>query len=350
MKNFVVVMAGGKGTRFWPESTLKKPKQYLSLVGDESLLGQTLMRFESWTKSSERFIVTTQDQEALCQESSKDYLSDQGLIFEPEGRNTAPCILLALHHLLQNGASTEDVAMIVPSDHVILDHEKFKNDLLEASKVATQHQKIVTIGIKPSFAHTGFGYIHRDECIEGKSFMVKGFKEKPNREVAEDYVKSGEYYWNAGMFVAPIGLLLNEFEALAPDYFKVYQKLQDSNDLGQTYGEFPSDSIDYVIMEKSDKIAVIEASFDWNDLGSWDAMEDVLEKTSSNTVVRAKDLVNIDASGNVVFSPNKVVCLVGVEDLIVVDNGDVTMVLPKNRSQDVKKLVSEIKEKHPDLL
>jgi mannose-1-phosphate guanylyltransferase len=343
-----LVMAGGQGTRFWPESTSRKPKQYLNLLGEKSLLSETLERFEGLVTPDRRFIVTVQEQEELANSNSKGSIGDGNIIFEPSGRNTGPCILLSLATLLEKGASEDDVVAIVPSDHVILNKEGFRNTLKEASEMAIREEKIVTIGILPNFPHTGFGYIQKGEHITNLGYEVVEFKEKPDFDTAKEYVASGNYYWNAGMFVGTLRVLLEEFQKHAPEMFEFYQplrdKLGDFKALSEVYNQIPKDSIDYAIMEKSDRVLVLPASFDWNDLGSWDALETVVKEQEGNTIVSALQHYFEDAKGNIVFTPDKFVSLINVNDLIVISNENAVVVLPKSDSQKVKNVVRSLKD------
>lgn len=356
MKSYAVIMAGGKGTRFWPESTSQKPKQYLNLTGKGPLLGITLNRFEGIIPTDKRYVVTVREQEALAAESSQGLINKNGLIFEPSGRNTAPCIMLSMAHLEKEGASDEDILAIVPSDHVILNENGFRETIMKSIKAAVDHQSIVTIGIPPHFPHTGYGYIQKGEAIDEQSFMVKEFKEKPNRETAEKYLSSGQYVWNAGMFVSTLKVLKEEFEKCSPETFSHYSKLLDAigdeQKLAQVYSEIPKDSIDYAVMEKSQKVSVVPANFDWNDLGSWDALEAVMEPKSSNTLVGERGFFVSESEGNIIYAPNKYVSLIGVKDLIVVSNDKTLVVLPKSRSQEVKNIVEHLKNSgnYTDLL
>jgi len=341
---YCLVMAGGKGTRFWPESTTEKPKQYLSFLGKDSLLTKTLFRVEGLIPSENRYIVTLKEQEKYAKDFSKGLCAKEGLIFEPSGRNTAPCILLALAHLLDNGADLDDVVAIVPADHVILNEKGFRETLQICFKVALEHQSIVTIGITPHFPHTGYGYIQKGSRVQD-AFKVEGFKEKPNLETAKEYVASGDYFWNGGIFVSQIKTLLKEFEELAPEMFKHFNSLRGNpNNLKNIYEMMPSDSIDYAIMEKSKKVMVVPANFDWNDLGSWEALESLIPQTDGNTIVKCQDNYLENSKGNIVYAPNQLVTLLGVEDLIVVSNDKALMILPKSQSQKVKNIVEFLKK------
>ncbi|MBT7611115.1 MAG: hypothetical protein HN576_15245 [Bacteriovoracaceae bacterium] len=343
--SFVLVMAGGQGTRFWPESTSKKPKQYLSLNSSKSLLEETLRRFDGLVPSKHSYVVTVKSQEKLANDCSKNLIANNGLIFEPSGRNTAPCILLALAKLEAKGAMDSDLMAIVPSDHVILNQKGFQRTVSKAYKLASDNNKIVTIGIKPNFPHTGYGYIRKGQAVKEGSFGVFDFVEKPDFETAKSYLASGEYYWNAGMFVTSLKTLKNEFKTHAPDMYEYYQGLVESNDddIVKIYSKIRKESIDYAVMEKSKNVYVQEAEFDWNDLGSWDALETVIDQCDDNVTVHNNDHYYHEAAGNVVFAPGKFVSLQYVNDLIIVDNDDVLMILPKDRAQEVKKIVEYVK-------
>ncbi len=347
MKSYAVIMAGGKGTRFWPESTSQKPKQYLNLTGKGSLLGITLNRFEGIIEASHRFVVTVREQESLATESSQSLINRNGLIFEPSGRNTAPCILLSMAHLEKMGATDDDVLAIVPSDHVILNENGFRETIMKSIQAAISQQAIVTIGIPPHFPHTGYGYIQKGESIDQDSFAVKEFKEKPNRETAEKYLASGQYVWNAGMFVSTLKVLKEEFRRCSPETFSHYENLLaaigNEELVAKAYDQIPKDSIDYAVMEKSQKVSVVPANFDWNDLGSWDALEAVMEQKSENTLVGERGFYISESEGNIIYAPDKYVSLIGVKDLIVVSNDKTLVVLPKSRSQDVKNIVEHLK-------
>ncbi len=356
MKSYAIIMAGGKGTRFWPESTSQKPKQYLNLTGKGSLLGITLKRFEGMISPDQRYIVTVKQQSELAANSSTNLINDNGLIFEPSGRNTAPCIMLSMAHLEKMGAKDEDILAIVPSDHVILNEIGFRETINKSIKEATEHQSIVTIGIPPHFPHTGYGYIQKGVSLSENCFKVKEFKEKPDRETAEKYLTSGQYVWNAGMFVSTLKVLKEEFKKCSPETFSHYPELLaaigDEKQVQAVYEKIPKDSIDYAIMEKSERVSVVPATFDWNDLGSWDALESVMEKKADNTIVGERGYYVSESTGNIVFAPDKHVSLIGVKDLIVVSNDKTLVVLPKDRSQEVKNIVEHLKssEKFSDLL
>ena len=351
---YCLIMAGGKGTRFWPESTQQNPKQYLNLISSKSLLEETLDRFDHFIEKDHRFIVTVKEQKDLCVNSSKGKIAKDGIIFEPSGRNTGPCILMSIAALLDKGVSPEAVIAIVPSDHVILNTKGFHETMKKACDFSVKRQNIVTIGITPNFPHTGFGYIEKGEMLEGEGFKVSRFKEKPHFELAKEYIRSGNYLWNAGMFVAPIKILLEEFRVHAPKMFEHFEELKlvinDPVKLNTVYEKMPSDSIDYCIMEKSNKVSVVPATFDWNDMGSWDALSSVITETHGNTLVKSDGAFFLNSADNVVFAPSKFVALINMDKHIVVVNDRVVLVAPVADSQEIKKVVEHLKIARPDLI
>ena len=338
-------MAGGQGTRLWPESTSKKPKQYLCLVSDKSLLQESLERFQGLVDRERRFVVTTREQKSLAQAHTKGAVNKDGLIFEPMGKNTAPCLLLSLAVLANSGAAHDDLIAVLPADHVILGTVEFQKTLTRAFSHA-ESDKIITVGIRPTFPHTGYGYIHKSREHVPLLFDVKEFVEKPNSETAKNYLRSGEYFWNAGIFVAALGTFLNEFERCAPEIFVFFEKLKryalDREALEEVYKEMPSDSIDYAVMEKSSNILVTPATFDWNDLGSWEALGAFLPQEKGNAL-KAKASYMKNARGNIVFSPHQSIFLEDVHDKIIVSNDKALVILPKEKSQNIKEIVSHLK-------
>lgn len=350
-KLYALVMAGGRGTRFWPESTSKRPKQYLSLMGGAaSLLEKTLRRFDGLIPSDGRYVITVEEQFDLAKQCSKELVASQGIILEPSGRNTAPCIMLSLAHLVAMGAHDDDVVAIVPSDHVIINEQGFREVIKHAVAQAIEKSAIVTIGIAPHFPHTGFGYIHRGEEISSDCYKVNRFVEKPDHKTAVEYLQTGEYLWNAGMFVASIKTLRAEFKRYAPEmdaqFAALVKAYGDKKKTAEIYQLLPKISIDYAIMEKSQSILTMPSRFDWNDLGSWDALESVMEKQEDNYLVNSKGHYFEEAKDNIVFAPEQFVSLINIQDLIVVSNKDSLMILPKKDAQKVKNIVEFLKA-HP---
>ena len=352
---YALIMAGGRGTRFWPESTSSFPKQYLPLLEGKPLVSETLRRLDSLVDIDKRYIVTVQEQEVLVRRCSVDQIKNDNIIFEPMAKNTAPCILLSLATLLKKGATPKDVVAIVPSDHVILNHQAFQKDMTSASALAQEQKKIVTIGILPTAPHTGYGYIHRGKKV-GQYFEVQSFKEKPDFETAKNYLSSGEYYWNGGIFVASIEILLESFEKYASELYTHFGELRrevfNFEKLVEIYTRLPADSLDYAVMEKSEDILVIPASFDWNDLGSWEALENIHKQEKGNTLIKEKGHYFDRAQGNIINVEGKFIAMIGVNDLVVVANDKALLILPKKECQSVKKVTSwlETQDEYKDLI
>lgn len=349
---YALVMAGGRGTRFWPESTSHCPKQYLKLFSDSSLLTETLNRFDGSVVRDKRYVVTVKEQEILARENTSGLIRDDGLIFEPSGRNTAPCVILSIATLMNKGASLDDVVVIVPSDHVILNKTGFREVLSQSAEIASTRQAIVTIGIIPNHPHTGYGYIKRGTGESNDLFKVLEFKEKPDSQTAKKYLVEGVYLWNSGMFISSIRTLLKEFETHAPEIYKWYGPLRENignfENVKEIYDQIPNNSIDYAVMEKSEKTMVIPARFDWNDLGSWDALEAVSKSTGGNTIVGESDHYFQNAKGNIVSAAGKFISLIGVDDLVIVSNDNALLVMPKKQSQKVKEVVKYLQDNHPE--
>lgn len=351
---FCLIMAGGKGTRFWPESTEKNPKQYLTIFNNRTLLEETCDRFEGLIPVKNRFVVTVKAQEELCKKAAGNKINERGIVFEPTGRNTGPCILLSVAYLIKHGVDKDAVVAIVPSDHVILNKKGFQSTLNKASELSKKNREIVTIGITPNFPHTGFGYIEKGELKDAECFTVSRFKEKPHFELAREYVTSGNYLWNAGMFVAPLSVLLEEFQAHSPKMYEHYSELlsviDNEDKLAECYAKIPSDSFDYAIMEKSKRVTVVPANFDWNDLGSWDALSSVVPEKNANTVVKSDGEMFLNSTQNIIYAPGRFVGMINVNKHIVVVNDKVVLVAPVEDSQEVKKIVEKLKKDRPDLV
>lgn len=339
-----VVVSGGSGTRLWPVSRSKLPKQFCKLFGD-SLLNLTLRRL---TRFGEPWVVTNKG----LADSTGRLLREMGLneaatVYEPMGRNTAPAIAVICHHLLQKGMPGETVIGVFPADHLINDEAAFAAALALAEASAAQGQ-IVTLGIQPDSPATGYGYIEvvrsPTSAATGanqQALAVKGFHEKPDPATAEKYVREGGYYWNAGIFVARLDVMAAAFQRLQPELWaKVTALKSDLSNLTDVYFCLPSISIDYAIMEKLDAkdISCVPCEIGWNDVGSWDAVADLLKEEA------ATQAVQIASHDNFVFSKqDKKYAFVGVDDLIVVDTADATLITRRGMTQKVGEVVAQLK-------
>ena len=348
---YAVIMAGGQGTRFWPRSRRKRPKQLLNIVGSESMIRQTVDRLVPLVQPRDVYVVTGKDH----MEELVRHVSDVpagNILAEPEGRNTAPCIGLAA--MLLKKKDPGGVMVVLPSDHVILDKEGFVETLKFAADAAGRGDYIITLGMKPDRPETGYGYIKtgiRHEATGRRDiFKVESFVEKPDKKTAEEYVKSGQYLWNAGMFVFKVSTILKAIETHMPELYTGLLRLEpflgtggQEKALSEIYGSLPSVSVDYGIMEKADNVLVIPADFGWNDVGSWTAIDDLLPRDEHGVVAHAEH-ISIDTRDCIVYSPKKLVATIGVSNLIVVETDDALLICDKSRAQDVKKVV-EILEK-----
>ncbi len=280
---FCLIMAGGAGTRFWPGSKVAKPKQYLNIVGEDSLLQSTIKRFSTFTSEERIFIVSGKDQAAVLEQQTP-MLPKKNLIYEPVGKNTLPCIGLAA--MVAEKENPDGIMVVSPSDHLIENNELFKDTVLTAVKIASERDGIVTLGISPSYPATGYGYVKTSEEITGENeirqFKVDRFVEKPDLKTASSYLEQGGFYWNSGLFIFKISVFLKAVEEFAPELYADLRKIQA--DLGnpsfdQTldtiYRAIKGISVDYGIMEHAKNIYLVEGNFDWNDLGSWESVYQV---------------------------------------------------------------------------
>lgn len=340
----VIVMAGGSGTRFWPRSRKAKPKQLLALWDDRSLLSHTLSRCMQ-VRGVERFWIVTA--EHLVEASKAALLSDQRervtFLGEPVARNTAPCILWALREV--SAVDPNAIAVVVPADSYIRDEKTFSKAIETAVQAAISNQALVTLGVEPTKPETGYGYIKSgNKLADGMTHTVDRFVEKPDLKTAEAYLKDGSYLWNAGMFVFPAAVGLRAFEKMMPSLWSIFASAANGKDAYANIGKSDATSFDYGIMERAAsqqfKVCVVPVSCGWNDVGSFAALEDIDKSVLG-------DVVALESSGNVVQTDRGVVALLGVQDLIVVRDGDVVLVTPKSKSQDIKKLLEETKKKFP---
>jgi len=336
-----VVMAGGQGTRFWPRSRRLRPKQFLAMAGSDSMLHQTVARLFPRFAPEDVYILTTTD---LAEETRRllPMLPPENVLTEPEGRNTAPCLALALVQLEQQ--HPDAVMVVLSADHWIGDHDAFIADLERAGRHAAEHGDLVTFGIRPAHPDTGFGYIETEG--DGPVLRAAAFREKPPLETAMAYVATGRHYWNAGMFVWTLKNLRQEFLANSPETLQPLDAWvaggAKPEALPAAYGLLPKLSIDYAIMEKSKHVAVVPASFRWSDVGLWPAVAEFHEPDAEGNVTQG-DVVLLDSSRCAVFGGNRLIAALGVEDLIIVDEKDALLICPKSKAQDVKRVVDRLK-------
>ncbi len=354
---YIVLMAGGVGSRFWPRSRKELPKQMLNLLGEQSMLQMTYERIKPLVEPEKILVITNSDLSALAKEQLPE-LPEENIISEPFGRNTAPCIGLAAA-IIQSRTARDEVMVTLPADHLIADDKKFRQTIRAAEEFAGNNQCLVTLGVKPGYPETGYGYIQRGEetAMTGglPVYKVKTFAEKPNMDTAKRFIKSGDFLWNSGMFIWSVDLILKEFNTHEPEMaegFKVIRKAAGADSMADVifdvYSKLRSISIDYAIMERAENVCIIEADFIWNDLGSWEAAYNIAEKDKQGNAVQAKFFQALDSENNYIFTPDKVVAMIGVEDLVVVETKDALLICKKEQSQKVKEVVDALRRKKMD--
>ena len=344
-----IILAGGSGSRLWPLSREEYPKQLLALDKDESLLQKTFNRLCSFSKPADIVTVTNIKHYSNIKLQLNKIDSSNIVIGEPFGRNTAPAIASTLQYFIQQGCE-DDVVLIVPSDHLIKDIDGF-NKTVEQGKELAEQGYIVTFGIKPTYPETGYGYIKTEKALS-VGYKVEKFVEKPNFETTKKYLDSGNYYWNGGIFMGKISTFLNEFKKYASDIYMHLGKLDFSNFTQinfSVYEKMPSISIDYAIMEKSDKIALVKLQSDWNDLGSWQSIFNVKEKDENGNVLTGKVVVD-NVKNSFIYSQKEVVAVSSLENIILVETEDAIMACKLDESQNVKKLYEKLKAKESDTI
>lgn len=348
---YAVIMAGGRGTRFWPRSREKKPKHLLDITSEKTIIQETVDRIKPLLPP-ENILVVTGKKHARALRKQLPEIPSGNIIIEPQGRNTAACIGLAALHIRRK--APDDVMIVLPSDHAIADSEKFRKILDATAQVADEENGLVTIGIKPSSAQTGFGYLEKGNLLkkvkDEKVFCVKSIREKPDLQKAKEFVQSGNFYWNSGMFVWKTSVILKEIARWLPDLYaglleidKVLGCPGEAAIVARVYNKLASISIDYGVMEKADQVYIIPGDFGWSDVGSWDTLWDISAKDAQGiTAMNNSLMIAEDSQDSLVYNPGKLTALVGVKDLIVVETKDALLICKKGRSQDVKKIVDQL--------
>lgn len=349
---FAVIMAGGVGSRFWPVSTPSFPKQFHDMLGTgESLLQKTFTRLSLLIPENQILILTHESYLEIVKKQLPT-ISENQILLEPEMKNTAPCILYAALKIHKLNPSAK--ILVAPSDHWIEDEAAFVQDVKIAFDFCENENVLMTLGIKPTFPNTGFGYIEYDLTHQQMIKSVKQFREKPDYKTAQSFLKAGNFLWNAGIFIWSTQAILNAFQTFQPDMFALFSKGNDDyntekerNFILSNYSKSDNISIDYAILEKSDCVFVLPVSFDWNDLGTWGSLYDKLPKDDmANAVVNAK-VISEHSSQNILYSDSyKNFVIHGLENYIVVDTVHSLLIYPKNKEQDIKEVVKRIDSKH----
>jgi mannose-1-phosphate guanylyltransferase len=354
--NYCIIMAGGIGSRFWPMSTPKHPKQFLDVLGiGKSLLRMTYERLLAICPTENMYIMTNEGYRALVKEQLPE-LGDSQILCEPERKNTAPCIAYAASKI--HAINPSATLVVAPSDHLILREDKFTEIINIAIQSANSNERLVTLGIKPTRPDSGYGYIEFTEdgdILPGQVKDVKHFKEKPNREMAEIYLKSGNYYWNSGIFVWKASTILTALKKFKPDLYHlftfnsaVYNTPQEQEYVNESFRRCEDISIDFAVMENAKNVDVVLATFDWSDLGTWGSLYTHLEKDYNGNAVIGENVHMINSENCIVNLPNNKLALIqGLHDYIIVESDDMLMILNQHDEQNIKKYMSPMEEKSP---
>lgn len=351
---YAVIMAGGVGSRFWPRSRERSPKQVLEIVGSGTMIQNTVKRIEPLIPVENICVVTNRLQKELIVQQLPN-IPEENILVEPVGRNTAPCIGLAAQWVFHKDSHA--VMIVLPADHLIQDENEFLSVLRKAIRVAEENEALVTIGIKPTHPETGFGYIQFDDSIDHNVkaaegiYRVKTFAEKPNLETAEKFLKSGDFVWNSGMFIWRASIILDEIERQLPELAVQLRKIalavgtpQFNHAVEVAYGVLRGVSIDYGVMEKAKNVYVAKGDFGWSDVGSWDEVMRLTPVNGDGNAIRGHVIVK-DAVSNYIDAGNKMVAIVGAEDLIVISTDDAILICKRGHSQDVKEIVDYLRRK-----
>jgi mannose-1-phosphate guanylyltransferase len=359
MKNrYVVIMAGGRGERFWPQSRLKKPKHLLPIVGNSPMLAQTVNRLSGLVPAEQVFVITNIEQREAVLESCPDLLPER-VIGEPQGRDTAAAVGLAA--LLVDQVDPGAAFALLPADHVIADGEGFRKVLAGAFEASERNDYLVTIGIEPDFPSTGYGYLKQGEKLRDAATLpvhrVERFVEKPDLEKAQEYLDAGGYFWNAGMFVWRPEVILGAISRHAPELSAGLKDLSAQRDstgsieqaMDAVYPSLQKISIDFAVMEKAEDVVMLQSAFDWDDVGEWPAIARHYPADDAGNVFKGQGSA-LEAKDNLTYAePGHTITLLGVKDLIVVQSGDATLVCHKDYAQQVKALAQQVCQENPEL-
>ncbi|MFZ0390130.1 MAG: mannose-1-phosphate guanylyltransferase [Calditrichia bacterium] len=356
MKVFAVLMAGGVGTRFWPRSRSKNPKQVLNILDHQSMIQTTYKRLKDLVEPSRMLVVTNGEQQPIIAKQLPD-LQPENFIIEPFGRNTAPCIGLAALHVQQ--VDSDAIMLVLPADHMISDEEDFKKVISQAIQFTMEEGGLVTLGIEPTYPSTGYGYIQRGDKVKDFNghtiYKVKTFAEKPNHETAVRFLESGGFYWNSGMFIWKASTILKEIDEKLPELSEGLSEIR--RQIGKAeypavvedvYRRIKDISIDFGVMQTARDVYMIPANMGWNDVGSWDVVYEISPKDKSRNAGKYKEIIQVDSGENYIYSPDKLIALVGIKNLVIVDTGDALLISRRSRSQDVKEVADQLKKNGMD--
>ncbi|MFC2166716.1 mannose-1-phosphate guanylyltransferase [Acidobacteriota bacterium] len=353
MDFYAVIMAGGVGSRFWPLSREKTPKQFLPIISEKSMLEETVQRLTPLFPESKILTISNAAQAQTIKVLLPNLLEDNILI-EPQGKNTAPSLLLATASIYLDNPSA--VIAVLPADHLITDSETFLKKLRAGAQLASQSSELITFGIPPTLPATGYGYIQfsQDNPMRVRNeifYPVQEFKEKPDYKQAVHFLKEGNYFWNSGMFLWQAKTFAQKLEIHSPSMYSYWLKIlealknKDAVGISDLFAEIPSISIDYALMEKASEVRMCVGNFGWSDVGSWSALSEIWERDDQSNTNKGQHL-SFNAHNCIVYNPDRFTALIGVQDIIVVNTGDALLVCHKDSDQQVKNLVDTLKKKN----
>jgi mannose-1-phosphate guanylyltransferase len=353
--NYVAIMAGGIGSRFWPMSRTAYPKQFLDILNTgKTLIQHTYERYKKLVPEENIFIITSAEYVPIVKEQLPD-VADENILGEPSRKNTAPCVAYISFKLLKKDPQASLV--VAPADHLVTETDEFIKTSKKALDFVNHINAFVTLGIKPTYPNTGYGYIqHETTAAAPDIYKVKTFTEKPNADLAKTFIASGDFLWNAGIFIWKVKNIITAFEKHLPEMYEVFvaekEKFNTPDEkaaIEEIYPQCTNISIDFGIMEKADNVYIIPSSFGWSDLGTWNSAWDNMEQDYLGNAVAGKNVMVIDATKCVVNAPdNKLVVLQGLDDFIVVDTKDALLICKKEKEQEIKEFVAEVKRNKGD--
>jgi len=348
----VVIMAGGGGTRFWPLSRKRKPKQFLPVISQKTMIEETVERLLPLIPYQNIYTIANSEQTQIIKKLITK-IPKKNLLVEPQGKNTAPSLILAMAWIyLKNPMA---VVAALPADHLIRENSFFLRKLKAAADAASQGDNLITFGIPPAYPATGYGYIHYSKKnslkISGEAFYsVEEFKEKPSFEQAELFLEEGNYFWNSGMFLWRADVFARKLKNYAPSFYPFWERLieaikkEDKHSVASVFKEMPSISIDYALMEKAREVLVCEGNFGWSDVGSWSSLAQIWEKDKKENAFKGEGII-LDSENCLFYNPKKLTALIGVKDIIVINTKDALLVCHKNQDQKVKDIIDIIHKK-----